>query len=52
MREIDQLEAERLERLEQAIERASEGTATQDDWNVICFECGVNQRPVLNQIGK
>lgn len=48
-----QLELERMEQLEDAIERATQGVATEDDWNIIRFECGINQRPVLNtHLGK
>ena len=43
-----QLELERMEQLEEAIDRATQGMATEDDWNIIRFECGINQRPVLN----
>jgi hypothetical protein len=45
-----QLELERMEQLENAIERATQGMATEDDWNIIRFECGINQRPVLRTI--
>lgn len=36
-----QLELERMEQLEKAIERATQGEATEDDWNIIRFECGI-----------
>lgn len=51
--EYHQLELERMEQLEEAIERATHGEATEDDWNIIRFECGINQRPIYNhQLGK
>jgi hypothetical protein len=45
-----QLELERMEQLEAAIEKATEGVATEDDWNIIRFECGITGRPVLHTI--
>jgi hypothetical protein len=45
-----QLELERMEQLEKAIERATQGEATEDDWNIIRFECGITHRPVLHTI--
>lgn len=48
--EYHQMELERMEQLEDAIERASQGLATEDDWNIIRFECGITQRPVLHTI--
>lgn len=45
-----QLELERMEQLEDAIERATHGLATEDDWNIIRFECGIVGRPVLHTI--
>ncbi len=50
--EYHQLELERMQQLEEAIERATEGLATEDDWNIIRFECGIHQRPLINQLGK
>ena len=50
--EHHQLELERMELLEEAIERASSGKATEDDWNIIRFECGITQRPVLHTLNK
>jgi len=46
--EHHQLELERMEQLEDAIERATHGLATEDDWNIIRFECGIVGRPVLH----
>lgn len=47
--EYHQLELERMERLEEAFARAYNGFATEDDWNVIRFECGLG-KPVLHTI--
>lgn len=43
--EYHQLELERMQQLEEAIERATEGLATGDDWNIIRFECGIFNQP-------
>jgi hypothetical protein len=32
---------ERMQMLEEALRRAIAGVATQDDWEMICTECGV-----------
>ena len=45
-----EMEFDRMERLEGAFDRATQGLATEDDWNVIRFECGIAQRPVLHTI--
>lgn len=42
--EYHQLMLERLQRLEEALIRAEEGRATDDDWKTIWFECGVPKR--------
>lgn len=42
--EYHQLELERMQRLEEALDRAEAGFATLDDWSVIRFECGVPKR--------
>jgi hypothetical protein len=39
--ELQQLMQERQERLEDALERAEAGEATDEDWSVIRYECGV-----------
>lgn len=44
MEELHQLMLERQQRVEEAIERAQAGVATEDDWNIIRYECGVVQR--------
>lgn len=53
MEELHQLMLERQQRVEEAIERAQAGVATEDDWNIIRYECGVVQRPkvILETIG-
>ena len=38
---------ERMQMLEEALERAEAGVATEDDWNIIRFECGMPRRPVV-----
>lgn len=45
--EHHQMELERMQQLEEAIDRANCGLATEDDWNVIRLECGATQRSVL-----
>ena len=39
--ELHQLMLERMQMLEEALRRAVDGVATQDDWEMICTECGV-----------
>jgi hypothetical protein len=39
-----------MQQLEEAIERANCGLATEDDWNIIRFEHGIISRPVLHTI--
>lgn len=41
--EMHQLMLERQQRLEEALERAEKGTATEEDWYVIYFECGLRR---------
>ena len=45
--EMHQLQMERMQMLEEALERAEAGTASVDDWNIIRSECGVSKRPIL-----
>jgi hypothetical protein len=40
--EFNQAQLERQERVEEAIQRAQNFTATNDDWAVIRFECGLS----------
>ena len=42
--EYAQAGLERMEQLEEALVRAKEGWATEDDWKVIYFECGLTPR--------
>jgi len=39
--EFHQLMLERMQMLEEALRRAIAGVATQDDWAMICTECGM-----------
>jgi hypothetical protein len=48
--EYHQLMLERQERLEQAIIDAQAGQGTNEDWAIICAECGV--QPLFKLIGK
>lgn len=48
--EYHQLMLERQERLEQAIINAKKGNGTDEDWAIICSECGVP--PLHKLIGK
>ena len=33
--------------LEEALERAEAGVATEDDWSIIRIECGLSKRPIV-----
>ena len=33
--------------LEEALERAETGVATQEDWDIIRYECGMPKRPIV-----
>lgn len=44
--EYQQAMLERMQMLEEALERAEAGVATEDDWKTIRYECGVPQRRV------
>lgn len=44
--EAHQAMLERMQMLEEALERAETGAATEDDWAVIRFECGMPKRHV------
>lgn len=41
--EMHQLMLERLQRCEEALAKAKEGQATEEDWEVIRFECGLKK---------
>ena len=45
--EMHQLMLERMQMLEEALERAKAGVATEDDWNIIRSECGLPKRPIV-----
>jgi len=45
--EMHQLQMERMQMLEEALERAEAGVATGDDWNIIRSECGLSKRPIV-----
>lgn len=42
--EYHQSQLERLQCLEEALQRAEEGRATDEDWNIIRYECGAPKR--------
>ena len=48
--EYYQMQLERQRMLEEALERAKQGAASEDDWSIIHFECGV-PRPTLQPLG-
>ena len=41
---MHQLMLERMQRCEEALERAQNGTATEEDWQVIRYECGLGKK--------
>jgi NAD-specific glutamate dehydrogenase len=45
--EMHQLQLERMQMLEEALEKAKAGVATEDDWNIIRMECGLSKRPIV-----
>jgi hypothetical protein len=45
--EMHQLMLERMQMLEEALQRAKAGVATEDDWNIIRSECGLSKRPIV-----
>jgi len=45
--EMHQLALERMQMLEEALQRAETGVATEDDWNIIRYECGMPKRPIV-----
>jgi len=45
--EMQQLMLERQQILEEALERAETGVATQEDWDIIRYECGLPKRPLV-----
>ena len=47
--EAHQAMLERMQMLEEALERAEAGIASEDDWDIIRFECGMPRRPVVQR---
>lgn len=47
---MHQLMLERMQRCEEALDRAQKGTATDEDWQVIRFECGLGKKEQQNGI--
>jgi hypothetical protein len=45
--ENHQMQLERMQMLEEALERAEAGVASEGDWNIIRFECGSPKRPTV-----
>ena len=45
--EMHQLMLERMQMLEEALQRAEAGVASGDDWNIIRSECGLPKRPIV-----
>jgi hypothetical protein len=45
--ELHQLMLDRMQMLEEALRRAIDGVATQDDWETICMECGVSKASIF-----
>jgi len=41
--EYHQAMLERMQQLEEALKRAESGQATNEDWNVIYYECGIRR---------
>ena len=44
LHEMQQLMLERIQRCEEALERAQAGQATEEDWEIIRFECGLGKK--------
>lgn len=47
--EYQQAMLERMQMLEEALQRAEAGVATEDDWKTIRYECGVPQRRMKSE---
>ena len=45
--EMHQLMLERMQMLEEALERAETGVASGDDCDIIRSECGLSKRPIV-----
>lgn len=46
--EYNQIMLERMQQLEEALNRAETGRAIEDDWKVIRFECGMPTKVNIN----
>jgi hypothetical protein len=49
--EYNQAMLERMQQLEEAIERAEAGCASVDDWKIIRFECGISTNMKYRHLG-
>jgi hypothetical protein len=45
--EMHQLMLDRMQMLEEALQRAETGIASGDDWDIIRSECGLPKRPIV-----
>lgn len=43
--EAHQLMLERMQRLEEALDRAELGLGNREDWDIIRYECGMSRKP-------
>jgi hypothetical protein len=46
---MHQLMLERMQMLEEALRRGIAGVATEDDWAIICAECGMPVSSILTE---
>jgi hypothetical protein len=46
-----QMMLERLQQLQEALQRAEHNQATEDDWKVIYSECGLRRENEFNRVG-
>lgn len=47
--ELHQMMLERMQVLEDALRRGIAGIATEDDWEIICAECGMPMSSILTE---
>jgi hypothetical protein len=45
--EMHQMMQERMQMLEEALRKAVDGIANEEDWNLIRMECGLSRRPIV-----
>lgn len=50
MSEYHQAMLERQQMLEEALDRAEAGVASEDDWNIIRYECGMPKSPKVKTV--